>query len=184
VHTFHHFGHRWLTAARFWGVFWVDVSSETLAESGFLDIAGRLQIPAQTLEAARQGLANIKERWLLILDNADDPKVDYQRYFPTGSWGVVMLTSRNDECHQYATEKAFTLDGLSHDEARELLLKAARAPPAQRSTVEGDAQAVVSLLRSHPLALIQAGSYVSRGHCTLAEYPGVFAQQRKRLLAF
>ena len=43
---------------------------------------------------------------------------------------------------------------------------------------------LVSLLNSHPLALIQAGSYVSRGHCTLADYPAVFSQQRKRLLAF
>jgi hypothetical protein len=43
---------------------------------------------------------------------------------------------------------------------------------------------VVSLLQSHPLALIQAGAYVSRGHCTLAEYPLVFAQQRQRLLTF
>ncbi|CAO1606513.1 hypothetical protein XANCAGTX0491_010013 [Xanthoria calcicola] len=87
-------------------------------------------------------------------------------------------------CHQYATEKAFTLDGLSDDEAGELLLRAARVPDAQRSTVEGDAQVVVSLLSSHPLVLIQAGSYISQGHCKLAEYPRVLVQQRKRLLAF
>ncbi|KAF7505264.1 hypothetical protein GJ744_001127 [Endocarpon pusillum] len=168
----------------FWGIFWVDVSTETWAESGFLKIAGRLQIPAQTLEEARQGLANVKERWLLVLDNADDPEVDYQRYFPTGTWGVVMLTSRNNNCHSYAPEKSFALDGLSDDEGQVLLLRAADVPDAQRSTVEGDAQVVVSLLNSHPLALIQAGSYVARGHCTLAEYPRVFARQRKRLLAF
>ncbi|KAL8847183.1 MAG: hypothetical protein Q9221_007768 [Calogaya cf. arnoldii] len=84
---------------------------------------------------------------------------------------------RTSICH-------LTLDGLSDDEAGELLLGAARVPDAQRSTVEGDAQAVVSLLSSHPLALIQAGSYISRGHRILAEYPRVFAQQRKRLLAF
>jgi tetratricopeptide (TPR) repeat protein len=181
---FHHLGRHLLTKTSFWGVFWVDVSTETLAESGFLDIAGRLQVPVKTLEEARQALANVKERWLLILDNADDPKVDYQRYFPTGSRGVVMLTSRNDEYCQYATEQVFALDGLSHDEARELLLRAAGVPRNQRLRVEGDAQAVVSLLSSHPLALIQAGSYVGRDHCTLAGYLGVFAQQRKRLLAF
>lgn len=177
-------GRQWLTIGRFWGVFWVDVSSESLAESGFLDITSRLQIPGRTLEEPRQGLANIKERWLLVLDNADDSEVDYQRYFPARSLGVVMLTSRNDDCQQYATEKAFTLDGLSHNEAGELLLRAAGVAPTQRLTVEDDAYVVASLLNSHPLALIQAGSYVSRGHCTLAEYPRVFAQQRKRLLAF
>ena len=173
-----------LTTPRFWGVFWVDVSTETLAESGFLDIASRLQIPAKTLDEARRTLANIKERWLLILDNADDPEVDYQRYIPTGWWRVVMLTSRNEECHRYATEKAVALDGLSDDEAAELLFRAAGTSEDQRSEVEDDARAVVSLLRSHPLALIQAGSYIGWGHCTLAEYPQIFERQRKRLLAF
>ncbi|KAL8724130.1 MAG: hypothetical protein Q9166_008117 [cf. Caloplaca sp. 2 TL-2023] len=72
-------------------------------------------------------------------------------------------------CHQYATEKAFTLDGLSDDEAGEPLLRAARVPDAQRSTVEGDAQVVVSLLSSHPLALIQAGS--SESDCSHSDRP-------------
>jgi hypothetical protein len=169
---------------RFWGVFWVDVSTVYLAETGFLHIASRLHIPAQTLEEARQGLANVQHPWLLVLDNADDPHIDYQHYFPAGPSGVVMLTSRNDECHQYATDKCIALDGLAEAEARELLLRAAHIPHDQHQPLENDAQVVASLLRSHALALIQAGSYVSRGHCTLAEYPRVYAQQRKRLLAF
>ena len=178
-----------LTWARFWGLFWVDVSTEALAVSGFLNIAKRLRIPAQTLDEVRQVLANIYEPWLLILDNADNPHVDYQRYLPTGSSGVVIMTSRNNECHQYATEKHITLNGLSDDEARDLLLRVAVAPRNQHQRLEdqrleNDAGVVASLLQSHPLALIQAGSYVSHGHCTLAEYPRVFTQQRQRLLAF
>jgi hypothetical protein len=169
---------------RFWGVFWIDVSTAYLAETGFLDIASRLHIPAQTLEDARQGLANINKPWLLVLDNADDPYVDYQYYFPSGPSGVVILTSRNDECHQYATEKYIALDGLAEAEAQRLLLRAAHVPHDQHWALKDDAQKVASLLRSHPLALIQAGSYVARGHCTLAEYPQVYVQQRKRLLAF
>ena len=173
-----------LTTTRFWGVFWVDVSTETLAESGFLDIASRLHIPAQTWEEAQRGLANVSQPWLLVLDNADDPHVDYQRYLPAGALGVVILTSRNKECHQYATEKYIALDGLSDNDAPELLLRAAHVPRDQHQKLEDDAQVVALLLRSHPLALIQAGSYVARGHCTLAEYPGVYSQQRKRLLKF
>jgi hypothetical protein len=66
---------------RFWGVFWVDVSTASLAEDGFWDIANRLNVSVQTLEAARQGLANTKHSWLLVLDNADNPEVDYQITF-------------------------------------------------------------------------------------------------------
>jgi hypothetical protein len=66
-----------------------------LAENGFLDITSRLKISAQTWEDGRQRLANIKQPWMLVLDNADDPNVDYQNYFPVGPFGLVVVTSRN-----------------------------------------------------------------------------------------
>jgi tetratricopeptide (TPR) repeat protein len=119
-----------------------------------------------------------------VLDNADDPRVDYQRYIPAGPSGMVMLTSRNEQCKRYATQKHILLDSLPDTEARELLLSAADVPSNQRQTLQDDAQAITTLLRSHPLALILAGSYVSRGHCTLAQYPSVYEKQRRRLLTF
>ena len=119
-----------------------------------------------------------------MLDNADDPTVDYQHYFPDGTLGVVIMTSRNPECQQYATGKSISLEGLSNKDAEELLLKAACVPPDQYSVHAKDAAEVANLLRSHPLALTQAGAYVSRGHCTLSEYPRIFEQHRERLLAF
>ncbi|EXJ80944.1 hypothetical protein A1O3_07232 [Capronia epimyces CBS 606.96] len=168
----------------FWGIFWIDVSTTSSAENGFLYIARRLKWTVQIWEDARLCLANLKQPWLLVLDNADDPEVDYQPYFPAGPSGVVILTSRNEECEQHATTKQVDLRGLSDDEARELLLKAARLPQDQHETLQDDAQAVASLLRSHALALIQAGAYVSGGHCTLKEYPKVYEDQRQRLLGF
>jgi len=68
------------------------VSTRSMAENGFLDIATRLQMPASTWEAGKQGLANIQQPWMLVLDNADDLNIDYQDYFPPGSSGVVVLT--------------------------------------------------------------------------------------------
>lgn len=65
----------------FWGIFWVDVSTASSAVNDFLNIASKLGIHAQSLEEARQGLANVKQSWLLVLDNADNPEVDYQPYF-------------------------------------------------------------------------------------------------------
>lgn len=138
------------------------------------------------MEDARQGLANVKESWLLVLDNADDPDVDYQCYFPAGLLGVVILTSRNAECHRYASTRAVTveLEGLPESDARELLLQATNIPREQWRTFQDDAKRVAILLQSHPLALIQAGAYISRAHCSIAEYPRLFDRQRKRLLAF
>ena len=119
-----------------------------------------------------------------MLDNADDLAVDYQRFFPSGPLGVVLLTSRNEECQQFAKAKWINLKELSDDEARVLLIKAARIHQHRYETLEDDAQAVARLLQSHPLAIIQAGTYVSRGHCTLKEYPQVYQHHRKPLLSF
>jgi hypothetical protein len=139
---------------------------------------------AQSWEDARLGIANLKHPWLLVLDNADDPDLDYQQYFPDSSLGVVMLTSRNDECQQYATAKSIVLEGLSDEAARKLLLKAAQVPQNQHNVLDEDAKNVAGLLQAHPLALIQAGAYIGRGHCTLAEYPHQYERQRRRLLQF
>ncbi|KAI1628920.1 P-loop containing nucleoside triphosphate hydrolase protein [Exophiala viscosa] len=168
----------------FWGVFWIDVSTPSLAQNGFLGIADRLKISATTWEDGRRGLANVHQRWLLVLDNADDPDLDYQTYFPPSSYGVVILTSRNADCEQYATADFIALTQLARGDAQHLVFKAARVPDGERSAVENDARAVAALLNSHPLALIQAGAYVAHGHCTLARYPEVFTRFRKRLLAF
>ena len=119
-----------------------------------------------------------------MLDNADDPDVDYQAFFPPSSSGVVVLTSRNAECEQYATAEYVALEGLPTKEATELLLKAAGVAIDQRPLLDDDARRVANLLQSHPLALIQAGAYVKRGHYSLAAYPKVYKRQRKRLLEF
>ena len=173
-----------LTASSFWGVFWVDVSTTSLAENNFLNIAGKLNIPARSLEEARQGLANIEHLWLLVLDNADDPDIDYQHYFPAGPSGVVILTSRNAECHQHANTRHIELEGLPEVDARKLLLCAAKVPQEKQHLFQDDAQSITTLLGLHPLALILAGAYISRGHCTLAGYSRVYHRQRERLLKF
>lgn len=154
------------------------------AENGFLNIGERFHSTSQKWEDARQKLANFKEPWLLVLDNADDVSIDYQQFFPSSSFGVVLLASRNAECQHYATAKWINLEALPDAEARLLLLRAARVSHDQHEALTEDAQVVTHLLRSHPLALIQAGSYVACGHCTLAQYPRVYQRQRRRLLTF
>ncbi|KAL8957877.1 MAG: hypothetical protein Q9193_004958, partial [Seirophora villosa] len=96
----------------------------------------------------------------------------------------MILTSRNPDCHQYASTQPVELEGLQESDAQELLFRAAKIPSDQQHLVRKDAQSVAALLQSHPLALIQAGAYVWCGHCRLADYPRVFERQRKRLLKY
>jgi tetratricopeptide (TPR) repeat protein len=171
-----------LTTSSFWGVFWVDVASEASARGGFMAIAKALKSPVETTEEILHMLASMTDRWLLILDNADDHQVDYATYFPSGNRGAIIMTSRVPECRQYSTVTPELLQTLDPKHSTQLLLKAAQVPEASWSTHTAHAEEIVDLLASHTLALIQAGAYIAGGYCSLHQYPERFLQQRKHLL--
>lgn len=170
---------------QFWGVFWVDVSSESTAKSGLSNIAKLLGSTETGNDWVRLLLSNINPNhpWLLVLDDADDPQVDYQQYCPSGTRGTVLITSRNHECQNYATIGNEDLGSLNKEDCIGLLLQAARLT-AQSLNVHSDAQKVIEILGSHTLAILQAGAYVAQGACDLSEYPSVFQRQGERLLRF
>jgi len=163
-------------------VFWVDVDSPSTAKNGFLTIAKTLESPAQDIKDVLILLANEKRPWLLVLDNADDPVFNYATYFPSGDRGAVLMTSRVHDCKSFSTIKAEDLEGLDLEHSVELLLKATRIEETLWPSQRADAEAIVGLLGSHTLALIQAGSYIAKGFSSLDQYPKKFADHRKRLL--
>jgi hypothetical protein len=168
----------------FWGVFWVDVSSTSIAKSNFIALAKMLGFSVESIDDALQILANTKKTWLLILDNADDPEFDYQIYFPSGNQGAIIMTSRLSDCSGYNSVGSEALIGLDTEDSVQLLLKAAEIPPDLWPSCNRDAKHIVEVLGSHTLAIIQAGAYIARGHCLLDQYPEVYQQQRRRLLTF
>ncbi|KIM94317.1 hypothetical protein OIDMADRAFT_184403 [Oidiodendron maius Zn] len=168
----------------FWGVFWVDVSSSSTAERDFIGIGTLLGRPVESLPEALQVLAATKQRWLLILDNADTLGFDYQVYIPSGTHGAVIITSRISECKRYSLDAFEALEGLKDQDSKELLLKAADIPKDLWPSYDHHAESVVRLLGFHTLALIQAGAYVAKGHCQLDNYPLVYQRQRERLLKY
>jgi len=165
-------------------VFWVDISSPSVAKSDFIAVAKTLGASAESIDDACQVLAGTKKSWLLILDNADDPQFNYQAYLPSGAHGAVIITSRVPDCSQYNTVGSEELTGLDIHHSTELLLKAAQIPEELWPSCDQQAKDVISLLGSHTLALIQAGAYIAKGHCRLEEYAEVYHKQRKRLLKY
>lgn len=131
-----------------------------------------------------QALANEKEHWLLILDNADDVSHDYSEYIPSGTYGTIIITSRNHECSKYSTAAKNTvpLDELDADHARRLLLQTAQVPLVEWQSREKEADKIVELLGSHTLGLIQAGAYVAQGFCRLDQYRAEFLKNCTTML--
>ena len=168
----------------FWGIFWVEVSSPSVAKSNFTSIARLLGSSLDTIDDVLQLMSNLKTNWLLILDNADDPDFDYQGYIPSGDTGTIIMTSRVADCSRYGTIGAETLTSLGQKECVELLFKAAEIPVTEWPFLARAAENVVSDLSFHTLAIIQAGAYIARGHCSIEEFPTQFRLQHARLLQF
>ncbi|MEI9888389.1 MAG: hypothetical protein WDN08_18185 [Rhizomicrobium sp.] len=85
-----------LIARRFSEVFFVD-SSSVDAISADLKTIALAKAWGDTPEAGKQGLSLQKDRWLLVFNNADDVKINLRQYFPIGSHGEYVITSRNRE---------------------------------------------------------------------------------------
>jgi tetratricopeptide (TPR) repeat protein len=173
-----------ISGARFWAVFWVDVSNEDIAKSNFIVAAAMLGEKVENIEEAKRQLSNAKERCLLILDNADDPHWDYDMYIPSAMRGTIIMTSRNTECKQFAKTESerVPLSELDLQSCRRLLFTSSDIPEKLWEAKSKAANEVVQLLQSHTLALIQAGAYVRQQNCELEEYPVRFLKQQKRLL--
>jgi hypothetical protein len=64
-----------------------------------------------------------QEHWLLFFDNADDPKIDLNKFFPKCNHGNIVITSRNPGLRGYGQH--FQVSDMNETEAVKLLLKCA-----------------------------------------------------------
>src|SRR4051794_6411383 len=79
--------------SRFWGIFWIDASSDESAKHTFSSIA-QIGGVDRNIRAAKTWLSSLELPWLLLIDNADDPKIPVEDYFPEGERGFVLVTTR------------------------------------------------------------------------------------------
>ena len=136
------------------------------------------------MEGVKSWLEYNTRRWLLIIDNADDPGIDYSQHLPHGNNGHILLTSRNPECLVYGTVGSETLEDLEPDLARDLLLLASGIDQSQSEQKNNASSAIVKILGSHTLAIIQAGAFIRQKLCNLEQYPAIFQQEKGELLRF
>ncbi|KAH8680052.1 hypothetical protein BGZ60DRAFT_428335 [Tricladium varicosporioides] len=166
---------------RYWGVFWIDLSSPASTGSTCAQIA-KAGGAEPTVGGAMHWLSNLKRRYLLILDNADDTTVLLDDYLPPGNKGHVIVTTRNPMQKIYGNVgcRYFELQGLNAEDANTLMLKAAEQPLPWDEHVESKASIITEALGFHPLAIIHAGSAVRNGLCTLDDYLAYYSYSMQR----
>ena len=168
--------------SRFWGIFWLDASSDQTVDQGYEAIGRDCGIKGDS-KSIRQWFTSLRESWLLILDNADDPEKDISEYFPIGNRGTILVTTRNAECRNHATVGSTKLEGMAVNEAIALLLKSATIESVSDET-QRLARSIVETLGCLALAIIQAGGYIRQNLCRLEEFPDIYSRHRQRLLTY
>jgi hypothetical protein len=119
---------------------------------------------------------------LLIIDNVDDPTLELAPFLPRWQTGVVVVTSRNHSRGQLSPAGHLQLDVMTPDESAELLLRGSGKPWPPTETDRKMATSVAEELGCHPIALVQAVSYMYNTGCSPESYITLLRSHRDRLL--
>ncbi|KAK5260992.1 hypothetical protein LTR40_003095, partial [Exophiala xenobiotica] len=166
---------------RYWGIFWVDASTDDSIQRSFTQLARILQVD-ENVDCMKRTLANSVQAWLLIFDNSDDPSLNLASYFPAGNRGDIIITSRNPQCQHYNTVGWREVGQLSPHDSMLLLNKTVYGliNPLQVATEES--KKITERLGRLALAIVQAGAYIRETSCSLREYLEIYQRRKRDLL--
>jgi hypothetical protein len=155
-------------------VWWLRAEEPTTLQADYAALAEPLGLPeAQESElavvtyAVRRELSRRPDRWLLVFDNATEPK-EVLPLLAEGN-GHVLITSRHPSWPLFAS---VSVAPLTRAASTALLL----SETAQQDRIAADALA--GELGDLPLALEQAAAYVRQSRVTLGEYLELFRARR------
>jgi hypothetical protein len=168
---------------RYWGIFWIDASTDESIQQSFKQIARLLQVD-ENIESVRRSLANASQPWLLVFDNADDPNFSLYSYLPTGNRGDIIITSRNPEFQQCNTVGYKEVSLLSQDDSVILLHKSVYGVTGPSKQDTGESKKVVQTLGCLALAIVQAGAYIRENSCSFHEYLEIYEKHRRHFLQY
>ncbi len=165
-------------------VVWVESENPDLIPAQLADVAPILGVTAdydahsdhdaaRTAQAVVAALGHTDLRWLIVFDNAEIP-ADLVPWLPRTGTGHVLVTSRQTDWRGLASTAA--VDVLTRDEAVRLLRE-------RVSTVDAaTAGEVVELLGALPLAVEQAGGYLSTTGVPGADYVRLLKTRAEELI--
>lgn len=166
----------------FWAIFWIDASTEERAKQTLGDIVETAGLDKDE-NAALLWLSNLRKRWLLIIDNADNDDVPLDKYFPKGKRGNILVTTRNPayRLHGNVGRQYYTFQGLQSEDATQLLLKAANISHSCWKDYLEEARVITKELGFLALAIVHAGAAIADNMCDLEHYLDYYGRMRRRI---
>ena len=127
----------WLTTLRFSSTCLIDTSTIETIDTAFKDVAVKRKI-GDTAKDAIQWFTAQKDEWLLLFDNADEPNIDLNKFFPQCKHGNIIITTRNPGLCVYAGANTH-VSNMEEADAVVLLLKTAALEDISRNRVAATA---------------------------------------------
>jgi tetratricopeptide (TPR) repeat protein len=157
-------------------VWWISANDLSSLRRDYTALAEALKLTVRPSDGLRDLLASVRHElekrrtgWLLILDDASDVEFEFVWEAAPKTGGKLILTSRNQMWRDRA--HALDVDVYSETDAVQFLLV------RSGEVDEPSARSLANQLGRHPLALEQAGAYVSANKfVSLADYAGDFPQ--------
>ncbi|KAG9073554.1 hypothetical protein FS749_015005 [Ceratobasidium sp. UAMH 11750] len=172
------------TRERWSDVIYADATSLESLASTLREFAIARKI-GETHEDTLRWLGSHTEPWLLVFDNADDSALDLQKYFPTGTHGRVLITTRARDVALLAKGPSsdYNVSSMEPEESLQLLLAVARSDLATLSNENKEAAtALVQDLGHLALAVLQAGAYIWRTSCDFVQYRNMYDKRPQQIL--
>lgn len=167
-------------------VFWVRADSHLALNTGFVEIARLLDLPekdAQSPDDAVRAVSRWLENnsgWLLIFDNADTPEL-LKGFRPHNAKGHVLLTSRAQVFDTLGIIKPLEIEAMLPEEALKFLFT--RTGRDDDNAAERDAASqLAEELGYLPLALEQAGAFITAKKARFQDYLASYRKRRLKLL--
>jgi len=159
------FAHRF--SANYDLIWWLDAQQPTSVVMQLAQLGRRLGVPRsrhrqQMATAALEALRD-RTRWLVIYDNAEEPRL-LESLMPTGGDGTVLITSQWSAWAAQALP--WRLGVWQRTESKSFLRLRCNAQDADESSLD----ALADLLGDLPLALTEAAAYLEQTQESLGEY--------------
>ncbi|KAJ7857870.1 acyl transferase/acyl hydrolase/lysophospholipase [Mycena leptocephala] len=166
-------------APRFTKQFFINASSLQTLDTALKNIAISHKV-GKSSEDGLLWLITQRDEWILLFDDADNPSIDLFHFFPKCTHGNIIITSRNPQLAVHGPRSHSKVRDMNETDAIDLLLLSAVQEKPIESTQS--ASEIVKKLSCLPLAVIQAGAYISKFDC-LHRYLSIYSQNRAKLLS-